>query len=144
VSDAAGGADRGLAARLAEFAAAVDEHTREVLDAAALPSHLDGMVRYHLGWVDQRFQPVEAPRGKYLRPALCLLVAEAAGADWRAALSSAAAIELTHNFSLVHDDIEDESPTRRHRPTLWALWGVAQAINAGDTLLILAQLAMLG
>ena len=133
-----------LRTRLAELAGAVDEHVQALLDAAAAPAGLDGMLRYHLGWVDERFQPVAAARGKRLRPALCLLACEAAGGHWRAALPSAAAVELIHNFSLIHDDIEDASPLRRHRPTLWAVWGVARAINAGDALCIQAQLAVLG
>ncbi len=132
-----------LDARLAAFAAAVDEHMRRLLDATPLPDDLAGMLRYHLGWVDEHFRPAAAPRGKHVRPALCLLTCEACGADWHHALPYAAAVELVHNFSLVHDDIEDDSPLRRHRPTLWAVWGVPRALNAGDTLLILAQAAAL-
>jgi geranylgeranyl diphosphate synthase type I len=128
-----------LDARLGEFTDAVDAYMRAVVDGAALTDDLAGMLRYHLGWVDAQFQPTDAPRGKHVRPALCLLACEAAGGDWQAALPSAAAVELVHNFSLVHDDIEDDSPLRRHRPTLWAVWGVPRALNAGDTLLILAQ-----
>jgi geranylgeranyl diphosphate synthase type I len=132
-----------LTARLDEFTNAVDAHIRAVIDGAGLADDLAGMLRYHLGWVDERFQPTQAPRGKHLRPALCLLACEAAGGEWAAAVPSAAAVELIHNFSLVHDDIEDDSPLRRHRPTLWAVWGVPRALNAGDTLLILAQGATL-
>ena len=68
-----GGAPHGsLDARLAEFADAVDDHTRQVIDAAPLPAELDGMLRYHLGWVDERFQPTAAPRGKRMRrPSVC-------------------------------------------------------------------------
>jgi geranylgeranyl diphosphate synthase, type I len=130
-------------ALLAEFAAAVDEHARALLDEAALPGQLDGMLRYHLGWVDERFQPVSFGGGKRVRPALVLLACEAAGAAWRTALPSATAVELVHNFSLIHDDIEDRSSLRRHRPTLWARWGDARAINAGDALFALAQMAAL-
>jgi geranylgeranyl diphosphate synthase type I len=133
-----------LEARLSVFSDAVDRHMRQVLERAELPDDLVGMVSYHLGWVDEAFQPTDAPRGKRLRPALCLLVCEAAGGDWQAALPAAAAVELVHNFSLIHDDIEDDSPLRRHRPTLWAVWGVPRALNAGDTLLILAQLTVFG
>jgi geranylgeranyl diphosphate synthase type I len=128
-----------LDARLGELADAVDAHMRAVVDGAALADDLAGMLRYHLGWVDEHFETTHAPRGKHLRPALCLLTSEAAGGTWRDAIASAAAVELIHNFSLVHDDIEDDSPLRRHRPTLWAVWGVPRALNAGDTLLILAQ-----
>jgi len=129
---------------LAEFAAAVDDSVRALLDSVALPPELDGMLRYHLGWVDECFRPVASAGGKRVRPALVFLACEAAGAHWRTALASATAVELVHNFSLVHDDIEDRSPLRRHRPTLWAHWGDAQAINAGDALFVLAQMAVLG
>ncbi len=132
-----------LETRLAEFSAAVDDYTRALLDQADHPPDLAGMLRYHLGWVDEHFRPVAAARGKRLRPALCLLVCEAAGGTWATALPAAAAVELIHNFSLVHDDIEDRSPLRRHRPTLWTLWGQAPAINAGDALFVEAQLALL-
>jgi len=101
-----------------------------------------GMMRYHLGWVDEGFSPTEDKGGKRLRPLLCLLVCEAAGGDPERALPAAAAVELVHNFSLVHDDIEDASPLRRHRLTVWKVWGTPQAINAGDGLFALAHLAM--
>lgn len=103
-----------------------------------------GMMRYHLGWVDEGFSPIEAEGGKRLRPLLCLLVCEAAGGDPEWALPAAAAVELVHNFSLIHDDIEDASPLRRHRPTVWKVWGVPQAINVGDGLFALAHLALRG
>jgi geranylgeranyl diphosphate synthase type I len=60
------------------------------------------------------------------------------------AIPAAAAIELIHNFSLIHDDIEDASFERHHRPTVWRLWGQSQAINAGDAMFTLAYLALLG
>src|SRR5207247_338397 len=85
---------------------------------------------------------VVGPPGKKLRPSLCLLVAEGMAGDWRPALPAATAVELVHNFSLVHDDIQDNSPLRRHRPTVWWNWGIAQGVNAGDALLILAQQAL--
>jgi geranylgeranyl diphosphate synthase type I len=101
-----------------------------------------GMISYHLGWVDERFVPTEQETGKRLRPLLCLLACEACGGDWRRAVPAAAAIELMHNFSLIHDDIEDNSPQRRHRPTVWSLWGQAQAINVGDGLFAISRLAL--
>ncbi len=109
------------------------------------PRHagLFGMLRYHLGWTDAEFNPCQTRAGKRVRPVLCLLACEACGGEWEQALPAAAAIELLHNFSLLHDDIEDRDETRRGRPTVWALWGEAQAINAGDALSILAQLALL-
>jgi len=108
---------------------------------------LYGMLRYHLGWVDRGFRPLPPAEmasagGKRLRPTLCLLACEVAGGDYQNALPAAAAIELIHNFSLIHDDIEDDSRTRRHRPTVWAEWGIPQAINAGDTLFVIARLAL--
>ena len=78
-----------------------------------------------------------------LRPTLCLLTCEAVGGDWHNALAAAAAVELLHNFSLIHDDIEDKSQERRRRPTVWGIWGQAQGINAGDAMLALSQLALL-
>jgi geranylgeranyl diphosphate synthase type I len=101
-----------------------------------------GMISYHLGWVDQDFSPCEQLPGKRLRPLLCLLSCEACGGDWRQAVPAAAGLELLHNFSLIHDDIEDGSPQRRHRPTIWNLWGQAQAINVGDGLFAISRLAL--
>ena len=94
------------------------------------------MVRYHLG-LDQ-----DGPRGKRLRPLLGLLAYESLTGDYRAALPGAAAVELGHNFSLVHDDIEDRDGERHHRATLWMVFGVAQAINTGDTLFTLSRMAL--
>jgi geranylgeranyl diphosphate synthase, type I len=99
------------------------------------------MFAYHLGWEGEGAGP-EA-RGKRIRPLLLLLTTAAAGGVWERALPAAAAVELIHNFSLIHDDIEDNSPTRRGRPTLWHKWGVAQAINAGDAMFTLAHLSIL-
>lgn len=103
---------------------------------------LYGMMRYHLGWVDEQFRPLQVPAGKRVRPLFCLLACEAAGGEWRQAVPVAASLELVHNFSLIHDDVEDASPTRRHRPTVWAVWGVPQAINAGDAMFSLARSAV--
>lgn len=104
---------------------------------------LYGMMRYHLGWVGRDFQPIEAAGGKGVRARLALLVCRAEGAGWEPALPAAAAVELLHSFSLVHDDIEDGSPTRHGRETLWKVWGVPLALNAGDALFTLARQALL-
>lgn len=121
----------------------IEEELREVL---SLPhpqlTSFYGMMQYHLGWVDESFAPVKAGTGKRLRPILCLLTCQATGGGPDQALPAAAAIELVHNFSLIHDDIEDRSALRRGRPTVWRVWGVPQAINAGDGLCVLAHLAM--
>ena len=78
------------------------------------------------------------------RLSIVLLTAAASGKaeTWQSALPAAAAVELVHNFSLLHDDIQDNSEKRRGRPTAWTIWGVAQAINAGDGLLVLSNLAI--
>jgi geranylgeranyl diphosphate synthase type I len=108
-----------------------------------LTSPLFPLMGYHLGWVDQRGQPRSGYGGKMLRSTLCLLACEAVGGSWRRALPAAAAVELVHNFSLIHDDIEDGSPQRRGHPTLWHLWGQPLAINAGDAMHTLSHLALL-
>jgi geranylgeranyl diphosphate synthase type I len=103
---------------------------------------LAAMLEYHLGWRDPDLAllPEPAPAGKKLRPALVLLVSQAVSGDIvLAAQQAATAVELVHNFSLVHDDIQDHSALRRHRPTVWSLWGMPQAINVGDALFALAQ-----
>ncbi|MBK5107900.1 MAG: polyprenyl synthetase family protein [Anaerolineales bacterium] len=99
------------------------------------------MLAYHLGWEGEGAGP-EA-RGKRIRPLLVLLTCSAAGGEWRNALPAAAAVELVHNFSLIHDDIQDNSPLRRGRETVWKRWGIAQAINAGDAMLTIAHLTLL-
>ena len=95
------------------------------------------MLAYHLG-IDGE----SGPRGKRMRPLLGLLAYQSLTGDYRPALPGAAAVELGHNFSLVHDDIEDADTERRHRPTLWAVWGIPLAINAGDALFALSRLAL--
>lgn len=101
-----------------------------------------GMLTYHLGWTDDQFQPIKTRTGKRLRPLFCLLACEAVGGDWTRATPAAAAIELTHNFSLIHDDVEDGDRERHGRLTVWARWGQPQAINAGDGLFVLARLGL--
>jgi geranylgeranyl diphosphate synthase type I len=100
-------------------------------------------IHYQLGWADDKFQPASADGGKRLRPVFCLLACESVCGRFEDAVPAAAAIELLHNFSLVHDDIEDGDRLRRHRPTLWTLVGVPHAINAGDALFALAQRELL-
>ena len=116
----------------------IEAEMRSVLDqqdGKARP--LYEMLSYHLG-LDQP----DGPRGKRIRPLLGLLAYQALTGKYADALPAAAAVELGHNFSLVHDDIEDADRERRHRPTLWAVWGVPLAINAGDALFALSRLAL--
>jgi geranylgeranyl diphosphate synthase, type I len=92
---------------------------------------------YQLGFWDADGTPTAAG-GKGLRPALALLSARAAGAAPEMAVPAAAAVELVHNFSLLHDDFMDADTERRHRPTAWAVFGPGPAVLAGDALLSLA------
>ncbi len=110
-------------------------------DEAAIAAHY-GMMGYHMGWLDDQFNAQISPSGKRLRPMLCLLACAEMAGDPIQALPAATAIELLHNFSLIHDDVEDGDETRRHRPTVWKIWGVPQAINAGDGMFALAFAAM--
>ncbi len=121
---------------------AITQGLRAALTDNDLP--LYGMLRYHLGWQDEQGTPLEANSGKAVRPALCLFACEAVGGQWRAALPAATAVELIHNFSLVHDDIQDGDTHRRHRATVWYLWGHSHGVNAGDAMNVLGNLSMFG
>ncbi len=94
---------------------------------------------YHLG-----LDNIKEARGKRLRPLLVLLITFSAGLDWKNSLPAAVAIEFLHNFSLIHDDVEDRSELRHGRPTVWSKWGSAQAINAGDGMYTLVFQAIHG
>jgi geranylgeranyl diphosphate synthase type I len=122
---------------------AVEEELRQVvfLVNGKGCEQLHNMLAYHMGWEGENAG--EEAQGKRIRPLLVLLTCASAGGQWPHALPAAAAVELVHNFSLIHDDIEDQSPLRRGRPTVWSRWGVAQAINAGDAMFTLAHLSML-
>jgi len=98
---------------------------------------------YHLGFADADGFPANGDGGKAVRPALAFLSAEAAGAPASTGLPGAVAVELVHNFSLLHDDVMDQDLERRHRPTAWALFGVGPAILAGDALHTLAHQVLL-
>ncbi|MDA0566453.1 polyprenyl synthetase family protein [Streptomonospora sp. S1-112] len=103
-----------------------------------LPPAPRAIAEYHFGWRDQDGNPAGGGGGKLFRPALALLAADAVGGTWEAAVPAAVAVELVHNFSLLHDDVMDGDTTRRHRPTAWSVFGVGGAILAGDSLLALA------
>jgi geranylgeranyl diphosphate synthase, type I len=138
----------------------IETALRERLDKVQVASGISdldayyGQMRYHLGWVDASFVPLKSNPGKMLRSLLLLLAYEATGA-WglahttlgdmthlQRALPAAVAIELTHNFTLIHDDIEDRDTERRHRPTIWKCWGVPQAINTGSGMFALSRQAL--
>jgi geranylgeranyl diphosphate synthase type I len=124
---------------LDELIADTEEEILRVIEQAqdGRTAALYDMVRYHLG-----LDPTAPARGKRLRPLLGLLAYESIAGEHRKALPGAAAVELGHNFSLVHDDIEDSDTERRHRAALWTVVGVPQAINTGDTLFVLSRMAL--
>jgi len=105
------------------------------------PDALAVAARYVMGWEDERGNRASNP-GKRIRPALCLFASEAFGGMAEAALPGAVAVEFVHNFSLVHDEVQDHDAKRHHRPTAWALLGEAQAINVGDFLFTCAIRAL--
>ncbi len=120
----------------------IEAEMRDLLTAPtpAMQGHY-AIMQYHMGWLGPDLAPAQMPAGKRVRPLLCLLACAAAGGDPSQAAPAAAGLELLHNFSLIHDDIEDASPTRRRRPTAWILVGMPQACNAGDGMFSLAHAA---
>ena len=119
----------------------VEAELKRIIDSEPLPIY--DILKYHLGWQDVQGHPYGKNPGKFIRPTLCLLSCQAVGGDTSQILPAAASLELIHNFSLIHDDIEDASCERHNRPTVWKLWGQSQAINAGDAIFSLAYLALL-
>ena len=121
-----------IEAELQRQIARLDEpHTRPFYD----------MLTYHMGWTGEGAGP-EAT-GKRIRPLMVLLTVAACNTEWLHAASAAAAVELVHNFSLVHDDIQDNSDKRRGRKTTWKIWGMPMAINVGDALFVLSNQAIM-
>ncbi|WP_174518301.1 polyprenyl synthetase family protein [Streptomyces vietnamensis] len=110
---------------------------RAAVDRLAPP--MDTVAAYHFGWIDAHGNPTDADSGKAVRPALALMSAEAAGAAPEVGIPGAVAVELVHNFSLLHDDLMDGDEQRRHRDTVWKVHGPAQAILVGDALSALAN-----
>ncbi|MFD7097675.1 polyprenyl synthetase family protein, partial [Streptomyces xanthophaeus] len=106
---------------------------------ARLAAPMDTVAAYHFGWIDAQGNPADGDGGKALRPALALISAEAAGAAAEVGVPGAVAVELVHNFSLLHDDLMDGDEQRRHRDTVWKVHGPAQAILVGDALFALAN-----
>jgi len=126
--------DRSRAALVPAMRAAVDR-----LDPACRLA-----ASYHLGWCDADGTPTpDGNGGKALRPSLALLSADAVGAPPGTGMPGAVAVELIHNFSLIHDDLLDGDLERRHRRTVWAIWGAATAILTGDALVALAHEVLL-
>ena len=129
------------------------ERYRTLLEGAlsdAVPPQEDHpvntLLRYHLGWSDRQGNPSPTPasQGKALRPTLCMFACDALHGEPRLAAPAAASLELIHNFSLVHDDIQDRGYERRHQPTVWAVWGTAPALVAGDAMQSLGDFTSTG
>ncbi|MGP3926640.1 family 2 encapsulin nanocompartment cargo protein polyprenyl transferase [Streptomyces sp. 8N616] len=127
---------RDAADLLARSRGAVDPVLRAAVDS--LPGSMRRVAAYHFGWQDADGSPTAGAAGKAIRPALVLAATRALGGRSEQAVRAAAAVELVHNFTLLHDDVIDRDSTRRHRPTAWAVFGVADAILAGDALHSLA------
>jgi geranylgeranyl diphosphate synthase type I len=126
----------GAAGLLARTRTAVDPGLRATVDS--LPGQIRRIARYHFGWEQADGTPATGGAGKAIRPALVLAAAQALGGDAREAERAATAVELAHNFTLLHDDVIDEDPTRRGRPTAWTVFGVPDAIITGDAMCALA------
>ncbi|MHC3472337.1 family 2 encapsulin nanocompartment cargo protein polyprenyl transferase [Streptomyces sp. 7R007] len=126
------------AAILERTRALVDPELRAALDS--LPGSMRRVALYHFGWEHADGTPAAGNAGKAIRPALVLAAAAALGGPRArtSAVRAAAAVELVHNFTLLHDDVMDRDTTRRHRPTAWTVFGDADAILAGDALQALA------
>ncbi len=110
---------------------------RAAVDRLAPP--MDTVAAYHFGWIDAEGNPADGDGGKAVRPALAVLSAEVTGAAPEVGIPGAVAVELVHNFSLLHDDLMDGDEQRRHRDTVWKVHGPAQAILVGDALFALAN-----
>ncbi|MEU7279653.1 family 2 encapsulin nanocompartment cargo protein polyprenyl transferase [Streptomyces sp. NPDC045431] len=137
--------DRGATAEAAEAAASLLDRTRTVVQpqlratVESLPGPIRRVAMYHFGWEHADGSPAAGQQGgKAIRPALVLAAARALGGDPYAAVRAAAAVELAHNFTLLHDDIVDADSTRRSRPTAWTVFGMPDALVAGDAMLALA------
>lgn len=121
---------------LERFNKDIDQHTKKILED--LHPFIANVISYFFGWTDVSFNPIAGRSGKKLRPTLNLLVYEAISGAYMPALPMATALELLHNYSLIHDDIEDRDEERRGRPTVWKVWGDNIALDIGDILHALA------
>ncbi|MGA6197227.1 family 2 encapsulin nanocompartment cargo protein polyprenyl transferase [Streptomyces avermitilis] len=117
--------------------ASVDPELRRAVDS--LPGSMRRIALHHFGWEHADGTPAAGNAGKAIRPALVLAAVRALGGPQSSAVRAAAAVELIHNFTLLHDDVMDRDTTRRHRPTAWTVFGDADAILAGDALQALAH-----
>ncbi len=132
----AGTGGQGAVTLLDRTRTAVQPQLRSTVET--LPGSIRRVAMYHFGWEHADGTPAAEQAGKAIRPALVLAAARALGAEEARAVKAAAAVELAHNFTLLHDDIVDGDPTRRHRPTAWTVFGIPDALIAGDAMSALA------
>jgi geranylgeranyl diphosphate synthase type I len=125
---------------LSRYKDALDLALKNVISDRSI--FLYDMLRYCMGWADANGAAFETEKGKGIRPSLCLFTCDALGGDIEEALPAAVSIELIHNFSLIHDEIQDSDEIRHHRPTLWNIWGIPKALVAGNVMRVLADKSM--
>lgn len=123
------------------YGPAVQGELKELL--ASRNGFLYDLLRYHLGWTDQYGQPEDNPVPPHFPSMLALAVCKALSADYAPALPVAAAVELVCHFTAVHGDVQAGRMDDQDRPSIWWVWGPAQAINAGDGLHALSRAAMM-
>lgn len=131
-----------MISRYDEYRQSVEEELRTIFDGR--DGFLYKLLRYHMGWVDQEGRPQNGGTVLHFQGAVALASCEALGADYRSALSAAAGVELVHHFTLVHGEVQAGRAEDADRPSIWWVWGPAQAINAGDGLHALGRTAMMG
>lgn len=117
------------------YASKIDKYIQNHIEP--IDPRLRDMISYHFGWMDEELRETKERQGKRFRASMCLLVYDALENQFEPCMPLAASIEMIHNFSLIHDDIEDGDQSRRGRPTVWKIWGKPLAINAGDLLHVL-------
>ena len=125
---------------LDRYGEALNQELEQVL--AQRQGLLYRMMLYQMGWMDEQGTPLPRPKSRQLRPTLCLLSCEALSGEYRQALPAAAAMELVHTFSIVHEDVQNGSLQGHERPSVWWVWGPGQAINVGDGLHSLGRMAL--
>ena len=131
--------ERELLREIAKQSRLIDRGLKRLIRRGVQVSNLHEGLEYALG-LDI---PDQARRGKRLRPTICLMTCEALGGNPKQAIPFALAIELMHNFCLIHDDIEDGDRVRRDRPSVWVKYGLAHGINIGDYMLTQVFLALM-
>ena len=130
-----------MISRYDEYRQSVERELRDIFEGRE--GFLYNLLRYHLGWVDQQGMPQDVGTPLHFQGAVALAACEALDGDFRAALPAAAGVELVHHFTLVHGEVQAGRAEDADRPSIWWVWGPAQAINAGDGLHALGRTAMM-